>query len=48
MNIDKETKRISLSYKATLANPWEKVKDLLGKETEIKIINITDKAIFGR
>ena len=47
VNIDKETKRISLSYKATLANPWEKVKDLLGKETEIKIINITDKAIFG-
>ena len=47
VNIDKETKRISLSYKATLANPWEKVKDLLGKETEIRIINITDKAIFG-
>ncbi len=47
VNIDKETKRISLSYKATLANPWEKVKDLLGKETEIKVINITDKAIFG-
>ena len=25
VNIDKETKRISLSYKATLANPWEKI-----------------------
>ena len=47
VNIDKETKRISLSYKATLENPWEKVKDLIGKEGKIKINNITDKAIFG-
>ena len=23
------------------------IKDLVGKETEIKVINITDKAIFG-
>ena len=27
VNIDKESKRISLSYKATLENPWDKVKD---------------------
>jgi len=47
VNIDKESKRISLSYKATLENPWEKIKDLLNKETNIKINNITDKAIFG-
>ena len=47
VSIDKETKRISLSYKATLENPWEKVKDLIGKEGKIKINNITDKAIFG-
>ena len=47
VNIDKDSKRISLSYKATLENPWDKVKDLLNKETEIKINNITDKAIFG-
>ena len=46
-NIDKETKRISLSYKATLKNPWEKIKDQIGKEVKIKINNITDKAIFG-
>ena len=46
-NIDKETKRISLSYKATLENPWEKIKDKLGKEVKIKINNVTDKAIFG-
>ena len=46
-NIEKETKRVSLDYKATLENPWDKIKDLLGKETKIKINNITDKAIFG-
>ena len=46
-NIEKETKRVSLDYKATLENPWDKIKDLLGKETKIKINNVTDKAIFG-
>tara|TARA_B100000900_G_scaffold415426_1_gene445248 strand:+ start:1326 stop:3044 length:1719 start_codon:yes stop_codon:yes gene_type:complete len=46
-NIDKETKRISLSYKATLENPWDKIKNQVGKEVKIKINNITDKAIFG-
>ena len=47
VNIDKETKRISLSYKATLENPWDKLKNNLGKKVKIKINNITDKAIFG-
>ncbi len=47
VNIDKETKRISLSYKATLENPWAKVKNQIGKKVKIKIVNITDKAIFG-
>ena len=46
-SIDKETKRISLSYKATLENPWDKIKKQVGKEVKIKINNITDKAIFG-
>ena len=46
-NIDKETKRISLSYKATQENPWDKIQDQIGKEVKIKINNITDKAIFG-
>ena len=46
-NIEKESKRISLSYKATLENPWDKIKDIIGKEVKIKINNITDKAIFG-
>jgi|TARA_B100001059_G_scaffold210752_1_gene224621 small subunit ribosomal protein S1 len=47
VNMDKDAKRISLSYKATLENPWDKIRDLVGKETKIKINNITDKAIFG-
>ncbi len=47
VNIDKDTKRISLSYKATLDNPWEKIKNKIDKEVKIKINNITDKAIFG-
>ncbi len=47
ISIDKESKRISLSYKATLENPWEKIKDKIGQEVKIKINNITDKAIFG-
>ena len=47
VNIEKETKRISLSYKATLENPWEKIKDKIGKSVKIKVNNITDKAIFG-
>ena len=47
VNIDKESKRISLSYKATLENPWDKVKEQIGKEVKIKINNITEKAIFG-
>ena len=47
VNIDKETKRISLSYKATLNNPWNKIKEMIGNEVKIKIKNITEKAIFG-
>ena len=47
VNIDKETKRISLSYKATLKNPWDKIKNEVGKKVKVKINNITDKAIFA-
>jgi small subunit ribosomal protein S1 len=47
VNIDKDAKRISLSYKDTLDNPWNKIKESLGTEVQIKINNITDKAIFG-
>ena len=47
VNIDKDTKRISLSYKATLENPWKKIIEKVGQEVKIKINNISDKAIFG-
>ena len=47
VNIDKETKRISMSYKALLPNPWDVIKDKIGQEVKMKINNITDKAIFG-
>ena len=46
-NIDKDTKRVSLSYKAITESPWEKIKEKINQETKIKITNITDKAIFG-
>ena len=47
VNIDKESKRISLSYKATLDNPWKKIEENIGQQVKIKINNVTDKAIFG-
>ena len=47
VSIDKDLKRISLSYKATLDNPWGKIQNQLDKQVKIKINNITDKAIFG-
>ena len=48
VNIDKDSKRISLSYKALLENPWDKLKEKIGKEVKIKINNISEKAIFGQ
>ena len=47
MSIEKETKRISLSYKATQKNPWEEIHKKLGEKVKVKIKNITDKAIFA-
>ena len=47
INIEKETKRISLSYKATLENPWDKINNKIGTEVKVKVNNITDKAIFA-
>ena len=42
VSIEKDTKRIALSYKARdgAENPWDKVKANLGKEVKIKIKNI--------
>ncbi len=47
VSIDKDTKRVSLSYKATLENPWDKIKEMKNQTIVLKINNITDKAIFG-
>ena len=47
VNIEKDTKRISLSYKATLENPWEKIENKIGEKAKIKVVSVTDKAIFG-
>tara|TARA_A100001011_G_scaffold381971_1_gene451120 strand:+ start:353 stop:2089 length:1737 start_codon:yes stop_codon:yes gene_type:complete len=47
VNIDKDAKRISLSYKATLENPWSKLTENMNSIYKVKIKNITDKAIFG-
>ena len=47
VSIEKETKRISLSYKATQKNPWEEIHKKLGEKVKVKIKNITDKAIFA-
>ncbi len=47
VSIDKETKRVSLSYKATLDNPWNKIKEMMDQKVILKIKNVTDKAIFG-
>ena len=47
VNIDKETKRISLSYKATTKNPWDDIKEKIGQKVKIKINNITEKSLFG-
>ena len=47
VNIDKSSKRISLSYKAVTENPYEKVQKKVGEKFKIKINNITDKAIFA-
>ena len=47
VSLDKDAKRISLSYKANLPNPWENIRESVGKEVKIKVDNITDKAIFG-
>ena len=47
VSIDVDAKRISLSYKATLENPWEKISDQIGEEQKIKVTNVTNKAVFG-
>ncbi len=47
VSIDSNAKRISLSFRETLENPWKEVKDKVGAVIEVTINNITDKAIFA-
>lgn len=47
LSIEKDKRRISLDYKSTLPNPWDKIKDKLGSTVKFKINNVTDKALFG-
>jgi len=47
LSIDKINKRISVSYKAVLENPWDKIKNDIGKEKTIKVQNVSEKAVFG-
>ena len=47
VSIDGDAKRISLSYKETLPNPWKEIAAKVGTITEVTINNITDKAIFA-
>ena len=47
LNIDKAEKKISISFKQCLENPWEKLKDKIGTVLKFKINKITDKFLFG-
>ena len=47
VTIDSGAKRISLSYRETLPNPWKEVESKVGSLVEVTINNITDKAIFA-
>ena len=47
INIDKEEKKISVSFKQCQDNPWDKLKDKIGSVLKFQINNITDKFIFG-
>lgn len=47
ISLDVDAKRISLSLRETQENPWEKLKEEIGKKIKVKIKNITDKAIFA-
>ena len=47
LDIEKDKRRISLDYKSTQPNPWDKIKEKVGSTVKFKINNITDKALFG-
>jgi len=47
VTIDSAAKRISLSYRETLPNPWKEIESKVGSVVDVTINNITDKAIFA-
>jgi len=47
VSIDSDAKRISLSFRETLPNPWKEIEDKIGEAIDVTINNITDKAIFA-
>ena len=47
VSIDSDAKRISLSLRETVANPWKEVEGKVGTIIDVTINNITDKAIFA-
>ena len=47
LSIEKDKRRISLDYKSTQPNPWDRLKDKIGSTVKFKINNITEKALFG-
>jgi small subunit ribosomal protein S1 len=47
VSIDSDQKRISLSFRETLSNPWKDVENKVGEIMEVTINNITEKAIFA-
>ena len=47
VSIDVQSKRISLSYKSTLDNPWKKVEESLNTIVSVKVKNIADKYILA-
>ena len=47
VSIDSDAKRISLSFRETLPNPWKDIENKTGSVMDATITNITDKAIFA-
>ena len=47
VSIDSDAKRISLSFRETLPNPWKDIENKTGSVMDVTITNITDKAIFA-
>jgi len=47
VSIDSDAKRISLSFRETLPNPWKEIENKVGTVIDVTINNITEKAIFA-